>query len=81
MTMAGRMRVFSQSDVIRNPMATVLTLNILQEMNSETIFGQAVFAILRKRKREATPHTSQRKLPHFFFCPNAQTTTFITLNN
>ena len=39
-------------------------------------FGQAVFAILRKSKREATSPTSHRKLLHNCFCPKAQIHTF-----
>jgi hypothetical protein len=33
--------------------------------------GEALFAILRKSKREATPNKSQLKLLHICFCPNA----------
>jgi len=44
-------------------------------MNSETIFGQDLFAILRKSKREATPNTTQRSCFTFAFAqphPNIQ---------
>jgi len=38
-------------------------------MNRQTIFGQAVFAILRKSKREATPPTSQRTVASHLLLP------------
>gem|GEM_PF-6748277 len=42
-------------------------------MNRQTNFGQAVFAILRKIKREATPHTSKRRVPsHFILSQHTQ---------
>ncbi len=38
-------------------------------MNRTTTFGQAVFAFLRKNKREATQPTNQRKLLQIAFAP------------
>lgn len=69
--------------VIGHAMATVRNQTDRQKMNRTATFGQAVFAILRKSKREATPLTSQRKLLHICFCPTALRplhTTDITLH-
>lgn len=51
-------------------MATVRNQTDRQEMNSETIFGQAVFAILRKSKREATPPTKPTQVASHLLLPN-----------
>ena len=50
-------------------MATVLTSTDRHKMNDSAIFGQAVFAILRKIKREATPHTKPTQVASHFILP------------
>ncbi len=60
---------------IDHAMATVRNQTERQKMKRTVIFGQAVFAILRKSKREETPHTSQRRCFTFAFTqphPNIQ---------
>ena len=60
------------NQVIGNSMTTVLTSNGRTKNERQNNFRQSRLAILRKSKREATPRTSQRKLLHICFYPNAQ---------
>jgi hypothetical protein len=50
-------------------MTTLQTLNDSNKMNRHTIFGQAVFAILRKIKREATPPINPTQVASHFILP------------
>lgn len=49
----------------------------MQEMNSESIFGQAMFAILRKSERDATPHAIHHKVASHLLLPQPSKTAFI----
>ena len=54
---------------IGHAMATVQLLNDSSKNEQKYNFGQAVFAILRKIKREATPPTSQPKVASHLLLP------------
>ena len=54
---------------IDHAMATVRNQTERQKMKRTVIFGQAVFAILRKSKREATPHTKPTQVASHLLLP------------